>query len=259
VRHSTASLTPSPLILDLPIDAVSAVVSGDYAPPPALAKCIERNWCETLARRPDQYDGSLCRLVDVEVVDGRAVLNLERTSFSAYVGTRSPDALNGVTGERADPLGLTVLVQTRDARLLVTRRSTAAEQNPGGLYFVGGYMEPPPADGQVAFAEEVAREVGEEIGVVLEPRELRILGIGYDDAFCHPEAFFLAITSLTAEDILAAARRARDASEADRIYFLSLNDLTAIPSEWIQHSTWSYRTGANLMRDIYRDLLRTRA
>jgi 8-oxo-dGTP pyrophosphatase MutT (NUDIX family) len=245
---SPKSFANAPLKLGLPVAAISARVAGEYSPSAELRRRIASNWSETLARRPDQFDGSMCRLRNVEVRDGGADLNFERTSYAAYLGTRLPAALEGLAEERADPLGLTTLILTVDDQVLITRRSPNAEQNPNGLYFVGGYMEPPAEDGSIPFAAEVAREVKEEVGISLTADQIWLLGIGYDGDHCHPEAFFLAQTILTSVEVLAATQSAPDAAEAGRYLFIDRNELLRLNEDCVDSSTWSFRIGVGLLR-----------
>lgn len=236
------------LVADLPVSAIRVSVMGSQRLSPAALELTTRTWRSAVERRPDLYDGVLCRLVNRRFEATRGLLVLERTSYSAYLASRAPDAVEQGFDQRADPLGLTVLVQARDGRILASRRSSFAEQNPHGLYFVGGYMEPPERDGEVAFPEEVAREVREEIGLELSPSSIRMLGLGYDPSFCYPEAFFLAKTDLEPDQVVEAASNARDAFEVGKLFWLDPREMFAAIRGTPGGDTWSFRAGTTLLQ-----------
>lgn len=250
--NSTEMLVGSPLLIDVPVSDVFAECVGSYRPSKGLQKRIDYVWSNTLERRPDQYDGSLCRLAGIEI-DGTGVsLKCERTSFAQYIGTRMENSLDGFEDARADPLGLTVLVMASDESLLVTRRAATAEQNPSSLYFVGGYLEPPKTGSKVQLSAEAVREVKEEIGITLAESDLHLLGIGYDNEFFHPEAFFLGFVNLSPEEIMMAARSAQDAHELDKYIFFSRQEFASLGSSKIVGSSWSFDTALSLFRSASR-------
>ena len=112
------------------------------------------------------FDGALLRMADYRIEDGRLFVAANSTSFSAYVATRHPGFGDKYPHEaRADPLGMTAIVLTADDGVIVTKRSLAADQNPGGLYLIGGYAEPAKDSDTVDLFQEVARDIAEEIAV----------------------------------------------------------------------------------------------
>ncbi len=177
-------------------------------------------------------------------VDGeRLSISASRTCFSAYVATRHPSfASEHPHADRADPLGLTAIVLTADGNVMVTKRSLLADQNPGGLYLIGGYAEPGESDGPVDIFNEIAREVEEEIAVGDVSRsEAVAIGLAYDPVFCHPELFLLMPSKSTAADILSGADAAPDRNEASELLVYSVDDvLDDIGPHKYAALTWSF-------------------
>ena len=104
----------------------------------ALDAEAKRLFADFQHKRPGAYDGTLAGL---RKISGRHTLHLEiaPVSFSWYLATREPSITPGWS--RADPLGTTSLITTPDRHVLVSVRSLMADQNPGGLYFIGGFAE----------------------------------------------------------------------------------------------------------------------
>ncbi|SIR01449.1 hypothetical protein SAMN05880590_110131 [Rhizobium sp. RU35A] len=225
----------------IPVDCVACTSRGRFelAGPVEAARRVA--WDAHRAQNASAFDGSLLRLDDLRVDQGRLVLQASRTCYSAYVATRHPEfAVAHPDARRADPLGMTALVVTADDHVIVTRRSLTADQNPGALYLIGGYAEPPEVDGSVDLFQEIAREIAEEIAVTdLVRSASSAIGMGYDPVFCHPELFFVTPSRSSAADILKVARQARDRGEASRIlayplaaFFSGRSVLADAPETW---------------------------
>ncbi len=211
-----------------------------------------RVWSDFTRTRPSAFDGALLRLKSFASAEGIAAIEAERTSFSAYITSRPPSFSDEfATSGRADPLGLTVLLVSRDNHLVLTQRSLTAEQNPGGLYFVGGYAEPIARDGEINLFEEAAREVKEELGVLdVDPDRSWLIGLAYDPVYCHPELFFVVRAGHTAAEIVSLSQDADDRTEANSIF---THPIDAVLSEDVEQlatfpRTWSYIRGINFAR-----------
>ncbi|WP_307146561.1 NUDIX domain-containing protein [Rhizobium tibeticum] len=212
----------------------------------------EKIWSEFAAKRPPAFDGQLLRLKSFAAEEHSLTLLVERTTFSAYITTRAPEFINAFPKSgRADPLGLTVLVVSRDGKLVLTQRSLSAEQNPGAIYFIGGYAEPSKIDGDVDLFGEAAREVKEEVGIDdLDLDRTWVIGLAYDPVYCHPELFFLAQSELSEQEIVEKSASAVDRQEAHNLYFAPLElalsqksgNLSDLPK------TWSYDRGVNFAK-----------
>lgn len=242
-----------PILALVRAEEVRVTIEGLYSIPQVVRLDAEENWRRLQANHKHIYDGELCRLAQaVRGADGHLVLRLQRTTYSAYVGTRSPNILMGHDDERANPLGLTTLVVSADKKLLITRRSLLADQNAGGLYFIGGYLEPPRSGVEINLACEAAREVLEEVHVKLETEDMWLLGIGYDDEHCHPEAFFLSETGLSMDEIIGSSAKARDADECSAICPVDYSEAVAMLRSRNTNTTWSYRQGLSFLNAAVR-------
>jgi hypothetical protein len=239
----------------IPVDRIDCRLSGRFQLPDALEAGRKAAWDKFLARHPAGFDGALLRMADHRIEPDRLTIQAQATSFSAYVITRHPGfADEHPQAERADPLGLTALVVTADQHVIVTKRSLTAEQNPGALYFVGGYAEPAAGE-TVDLFEEAAREIAEEIAVTdLLRSDSFAIGLAYDPVFCHPELFLLAPSRAIAADILDGARHAPDRNEAAGLFSLPLSDLlneAGLPEHTPR--TWSFLKGQGFLRQHFRE------
>jgi 8-oxo-dGTP pyrophosphatase MutT (NUDIX family) len=211
----------------IPVGQINCRLVGNFEPQDRVEEVRKSTWAAVCAKRPAAFDGSLLRMASYWVDGERLSIAASRTRFSAYVATRHPAfASEYPDADRADPLGLTAIVLTTDGNVIVTKRSLLADQNPGGLYLIGGYAEPGESDGRVDLFNEIAREVEEEIAVRDVSRSEAIaIGLAYDPVFCHPELFLLMPSKSTAADILSGADAAPDRNEASELLFYSVDDL----------------------------------
>ncbi|WP_246651683.1 NUDIX hydrolase [Rhizobium laguerreae] len=211
----------------IPADHIDCQLVGNFELQDRVEEVRKSTWAAVCAKRPAAFDGSLLRMASYQVDGERLSIAASRTRFSAYVATRHPAfASEHPHADRADPLGLTAIVLTADGNVIVTKRSLLADQNPGGLYLIGGYAEPGDSDGPVDIFNEIAREVEEEIAVGDVSRsEAVAIGLAYDPVFCHPELFLLMPSKSTAADILSGADAAPDRNEASELLFYSVDDI----------------------------------
>ncbi len=238
----------------IPVDHIECRLSGSFQLSDALEARRKAGWESFLARHPAAFDGTLLRLAAHRIEGGRLMINAASTSFSAYVETRHPGFADEYPqAERADPLGLTALVVTADQRVIVTKRSLTAEQNPGALYFVGGYAEPATGE-NIDLFDEAAREIAEEIAVTdLQRPESFAIGLAYDPVFCHPELFLLTVSRSTAADILEGARHAPDRNEAAELFTSPLSDILNDEGPLVgAPRTWSFLKGQGFLQQHFR-------
>lgn len=211
----------------IPVDHIDCHLVGNFELQNRVEEVRKSTWAALCAKRPAAFDGALLRMASYWVEGERLSIAASRTRFSAYVATRHPTfGFEYPDADRADPLGLTAIVLTGDGNVIVTKRSLLADQNPGGLYLIGGYAEPGESDGPVDLFNEIAREVEEEIAVRDVTRsEAVAVGLAYDPVFCHPELFLLMPSKSTAADILSGAEAAPDRNEASELLFYSVDDI----------------------------------
>jgi hypothetical protein len=213
----------------IPADRIDCRVRGTFQLADEVEAARAASWQALRARNAGVFDGALMRMESHDISGGRLSILGSRTSYSAYVTTRHagfhdehPDAA------RADPLGMTAVVLTADAQVIVTRRSLAAEQNPGGLYLIDGYAEPVQGSDRLDLTLEIAREIEEEIAVTdLDRAGSFAIGLAYDPVFCHPELFFFTVSKSEAQVILDGARYAPDRNEAAQLLACPLRNVLA--------------------------------
>lgn len=198
------------------------------------------------ASRPGAYDGHLVGLQQLQTDRDQLTICGAPVLFSEYLATRDPH--HSPEWPRANPIGTTSMLMTSDGDILVSVRSLQVEQNPGGLYFVGGFTEFA-ADGSFDLFANAEREVEEETGLKLPQAiaDTTLIGIDYDDIFPHPEAFFLVQLTLSSAE-LAAHLRHHKHEEAEKFELLSQADFFAIqPADRLL--TWSFQTGRQLLAE----------
>lgn len=195
--------------------------------PSELEALRQQTWKDLLTRYPASFDGELLGLSALEVSDTKVCFRCRKTSYSYYVMTREPDFTErhpGVT--RADPIGVTVIVLSRDEKVLVSTRSDAAEQNPGALYFVGGYASFRDEPDETCFFADARREVFEETAVSIDERaDVLLLGIFYDPVFCHPEVTVLLRCGEAFDQMERRFNAAVDRGETKDFFGVPLHDL----------------------------------
>lgn len=240
------------LLLDrpIPIEQVRAECIGLFDVSDQIASEAERAFRERSLKNPTLFDGKLARLSRISLCKGEVSLTLEETQYSVYVSTRSGTLANTF---RANPLGVTALVVTSDGKLVVTRRSAHADQNPSAAYFVGGYVEPPIHGSRVSMFDECARELNEELGLQADMLEkILLLGIEYDTQFYHPEAFVLCKSSVPSKELDKLWRTAKDRDESQSIAAVELSDEYQVCGEIRSPYSWSYTVGLQLLRNVIR-------
>ncbi|TPK81589.1 NUDIX hydrolase [Mesorhizobium sp. B2-4-13] len=232
-------------------DQARATIVGDFVFPERVEKHRQEVWKEFREQNPKAFDGSLLRLLSLDARDGRIKLMLQRTTFSSYVASREPAFADRFpSASRSDPIGITVMAMGSDKHLLITRRSFEAEQNPGGVYFIGGYADARD-DGPLDLFAEAQRELREEIGFdAVDKSDSLLLGIAYDPVHCHPEATILLRAKVPAHEMLKHLDRAMDAAEADAHYVVSLESVLggSAARKIGGPATWSVLTSSELLR-----------
>ena len=178
-------------------DDVRVVVDdGPWAVDPALRAGGAAHLAALRRRVPAMHDGPVLAMT---AVDG-GVVRARRAGYFDMVATG--DALAGDPALRAralalagdDPLrrgdgrvaaiGLSVAAVLRDGRVLLGRRRADLPLDPGRWHVVpSGMLEPGPDP----IAAAVAREAREELGVDVDPRAARMLGLGWDLERLRPE------------------------------------------------------------------------
>jgi 8-oxo-dGTP pyrophosphatase MutT (NUDIX family) len=213
---------------------------------------IKEFWDSYQQSHPAAFDGPLLGLSAIDCGDSNELhLLVKQTSYSQYVATRDPSFATRCPGiKRADPIGITTVVISSDERVVVTRRSASAEQNPGLLYFIGGYAEPPGAEPlDDLICRNARRELSEELGVA-SSNPMLILGLALDPVYCHPEFFLVTRLAVPASAIADLWQRATARQEASELMLLPISEFWSTSNEILfpEGVTWSFEVGAFLLR-----------
>jgi len=172
------------------------------------------------------------------------------TSYAEYVATRAPAFEITHPGvERANPLGITIVIVSSDDSVVVTYRSSGADQNPGMPYFIGGYLEPP-QDGTFAniVGSNATREVIEELGAVTQ--NVLVVGVAADPLYCHPELLAVGRIDVEGKHIVEMWHGAWDKDEARELVLLPLSQLLSVDYDLLfpRGVTWSFGAATSLLR-----------
>ncbi len=118
--------------------------------------------------------------------------------------------------------GVGVFLITRDNRILVSKHSRSVQVYADTFsYSASGTMDWKP---DVHPFDEVARECREEIGHRVNLEDMRLIGFGLDTKKLYFQFSFSEHAGLSSDEILSAARHARD-------FHAEMEDLVAVPFE----------------------------
>lgn len=231
--------------------SLAASVMEVNPPPDSAYRAYEANAWSTYCRNHAQsWDGKLWGLYSHAVSGQQLHLQFRNTTFAAYIASRAPEFIQQWPEvRRADPLGVTILCITKGDRLIVSRRSPMAEQNPSGLYYVGGYMEQTDVtDGLPDVFRAAQRELSEETGLGLADT-LTVAGLAYDPTYCHPELFVVARLAQTGEEVEQRWSLAVDRGESENLLAVPLGQVVSGSGlDELGVPTWSFQIGQALLR-----------
>lgn len=216
---------------------------------------VDNLWESHKIRYPSAFDGPLLGLVEVNNQTTKELpLLVKRTSYAQYIATREPSFEIECPGvERANPIGMTIVLLSADDKVVVTHRSAAVDQNAGRPYFVGGYVEPPAHQNlSGVICANAAREIEEELG--MKSLAVIIIGMARDPFYCHPELFAVSRVPVRAVDIPEVWRSARDRHEASQLSLLPISELFANSEQVLFPAgvTWSFSAATSLLKRSWR-------
>ncbi len=138
------------------------------------------------------FDGPMCRLEGIQVAGDNLLLAISRTSYKAFVGTnmagQGPNEPIQET-ELANPIGLSVALESGDGLLLLGRRNNRVAYYPGHIHPFAGAME---GNDQPDVFADALRELREELGLrAADLSELRLVAIVADRLLRQPELIFI--------------------------------------------------------------------
>ncbi|MEV3872731.1 NUDIX domain-containing protein [Streptomyces sp. NPDC049906] len=157
---------------------VDRVRLAEVAPPvlpPALVAARDRVWEEAVRANPELFDGPVVACAGLAPDGaGGVVLEWSRATYRHRWLRRLPGAVGALPS-----LFVGVVQPVEDGRVLVARMAPWTSA-PGRWQLPGGSVEPPAPGGALdgaALAREAARELVEELGVVVDHGELELAGI----------------------------------------------------------------------------------
>jgi len=187
-----------------PAEAITLRFDGTpFAPPADRAELIERTWlteqaaAARLGRR--LFNGKLARVRDVAGAPAEPpTITLEPTDYRAFLVTNLLAPEHFAPEQRANALGLSALLWTRDGGLMLGRRSRHVAYNRQMVHPFGGVAEwsriPSARDGDGRWiVEQLEKELFEE--VALDPEDIEefsALALVRDLRQFQPELIFLA-------------------------------------------------------------------
>ena len=215
-------------------------------------------WEKIISRHPDTFDGELLGLGSLNKTNRGVEFECYKTTYSSYISTRDPEfELIYPHLQRANPLGVTVVAISKDEKVLVSKRSNLAEQNPGALYLIGGYASYSEVPEKVSLIEDGIRELNEETGIVsIERAACCLLGIAYDPVYCHPEVTLVVRYGNTYDEICEQLSAAPDSNESECLYGVPVKAIVQddLPAELRNiNRTWSYETSCSFFRQWMKD------
>lgn len=151
--------------------------------------------------------------------DGTLHLELGKTDYKQYIGTRSPS----FSGSRANPIGTCLLPITSDGFIPLGMRSPNADVNAGKYFTFGGFL-----DANIDMKHGIPdvfscmrREMQEETGLTISNENLWLIGIVDDLIFCHPEFSFLSYLDIDSNSF----RETTWQNELSSLTFIAVDDV----------------------------------
>lgn len=200
--------------------------------PAAFPRQAEVMWHRARQSNENLFNGSLASLVAYRRENGKLVLQLGETCFrdqmfsNARIGTWTPQEQQRYA-TRA--LGISAVVFTRDARIVMITRSQQVSEHAGCRDVIGGHIDPQQhrntagrPDVFLAIADEIHSELGIAPGRLVA---LQCIGLAENCAWRKPELVFFARLAESEAGVRAAA-----ASAAERFEYTAIDTFAATPA-----------------------------
>jgi 8-oxo-dGTP pyrophosphatase MutT (NUDIX family) len=223
------------------VSEVKISLKGEHKPSKALKKYIKDIWDSFIQKYPEAFNGVMLGLSKWSVTKNKLSLSMRSTDYASYVATRNAGFTRKFpASSRANPLGITIIVFTSDGKIICGRRSAHLDQNPGKLYFVGGYL------GGEILEKSVLTELKEELNIDRKDME-RISAhcLAYNTVFYHPEIFVKVVLAITGKVVKNKYLRAKDIGEIERLFFYTRKKLISLyKSNHLPYEpTWGFEVG----------------
>lgn len=194
VQHCAILLDTSSNDISLQVDCADTTIAYSAAETALIATLWQTEYQRQLERGNLLFNGKLLRLDHWQRQGDTLYLNLSTTDYKTYVATRQPEfRATFPAALLADPLAICIALITQDNYLLLEQRQTG-DVYAGFYHVIGGFMDKDldviagSADPRAA----IAREVLEELNLALDPTQIRLTGLVYDQLTPHPELCFQA-------------------------------------------------------------------
>ncbi len=219
---------------------------------PELAKQIDTHWQHEIARNPARshlFNGDLCRLAGSWTNSERLTLDLEMTDYKRLLFSNYLRE-NGSAADvefNARALGISAVLVSGDAQIVLIRRSESVGEDPGRLDVFGGHLDPVEhlVDGAPNPFAGIAAELREEAGVDLPAERFTCIGLIETCVTRKPELiFYLPVGSSAREIIRGAVNTGCD----------EIDGLLAIPNEKSAVVTLLEREGHELSASAFGSL-----
>ena len=201
-------------------DVVVRFIESKRQETPASRASIERCWAEKTAAGLPLFDGPMCRLEAFHVehrpnTGGVLRLDVSRTSYRVFLGTNLHGPRDLPAAALANPIGVSPALESADGMLLLGRRNGRVAYYPHRLHPFSGSLEPDRLAAGGGVADEVRRELAEELNLApAEVPEVACVGIVEDADIRHPELIFHARVAVSAAEALARLDPAEHAAAA---------------------------------------------
>jgi len=236
---------------------VTAVFSETYDrvdhPDSSKRDTVEVEFRRRKASNPRIFNATKFRFATVNIEKDRNLhLNLGKTDYASFLGTNMNQAFRGVRERKylADPLGVNVVLETQDRKIVLIRRSRHVATHQGLFDLPGGHAEPSRVkhlssslENSVSVVDEIFEsirlEVRDECGVpvsnILDQAVLTVLRV--NGTAGNANVCFRMRTDLTSKKIRALYEKGDfdEAYESTELAFLDIAKIDeADRSEWTE-------------------------
>lgn len=233
-----------------------AYIGGDRNPklvnitPAFLKEPLEAAWLETREKRPNDFNGLKVAVQRLTVIDGILTSHAYVTDYFTVWGLPKAEASKDLFAEleknivvnRIDspnaryeterPIPWAVcshnVLLDSNGRILMMVRSMSQGFNAGRVSVTEEKQMEPTLDYSPFSAS--FRSFHEELGVIVLPQRIRLLGVALERGAAYPAYCFVAETTELAQNIVKKWRQARDYSENTALFVVEMTEV----DQWLQ-------------------------